>query len=360
MSSVQVLVQQGNVVSNIEGGLTQTVQVGSHLIVDASKSYDEDQDEVTGVDAGLSFAWTCIQISPLSESCSGIFTNVGQVPLNGVTFQATVSSSTVGYIAQIFVTVSLGARTSTSSIALTVLSYQSALVSVTASSVNSIVASDQVLKLYGVVTVPLGTEGTVQWAANDASIVDLPSVSLSPLEYTIPPGVNTFNVYLAVAANSLPTGSSLGFSLTSTTATTLVSTSSISVTVNAPPAPGTFQVTPVSSVVGSVQMFTFSASNWDDADRPIKYQFGYTSNAGTQVVLVSLSEATFSTTTVPSGLASASYMVQCFAEIVDALGANTSVSYALTVSVMVTTRTQLSSMLTGSVTVNEIKQATAL
>eukprot|EP01034_Spumella_vulgaris_P038902 gene38902-biopygen33042 len=202
---------------------------------------------------------------------------------------------------------------------------------------------------------------TAEWSVSDPGLLSLSSATtLTPLQTVIPSGATTFSVYLVLAANSLPTGSSLSFSLTCTTDQNFVSTSSVSVIVNAPPVPGTFQVNAVTASSSQLQTYTFSASSWDDADRPIKYQFGYTSNAGAQVVLVSLSEATFGTTAVPSGLASANYMVNCIAGIVDTFGANSSASYSLAVREAVTTSSQLSSLMVASVTVNEIKQSTAV
>jgi hypothetical protein len=74
-ASIKVFVEQGKVVPILSGGLTRAVQAGSVLQLDASGSFDEDLPaDMLGIDAGLLFQWSCIQISPVfSSNCSELF-----------------------------------------------------------------------------------------------------------------------------------------------------------------------------------------------------------------------------------------------------------------------------------------------
>jgi hypothetical protein len=70
-SSVDVTVVSSNIVAVISDGSSLTVPFGASRVVDASSSYDEDQTGVSGLDAGLQFAWSCVQTSPVySVSCN--------------------------------------------------------------------------------------------------------------------------------------------------------------------------------------------------------------------------------------------------------------------------------------------------
>ena len=56
-ASVGIIVAAGNVQSMISGGLVRSMREQTTLTLDASQSYDEDVATLTGVRAGLRFAW---------------------------------------------------------------------------------------------------------------------------------------------------------------------------------------------------------------------------------------------------------------------------------------------------------------
>jgi hypothetical protein len=141
------------------------------------------------------------------------------------------------------------------------------------------------LLLSGIVTLPFGATGTCGWSVDDDSF-NLQSSSPSPLSLTLrSSGLNPINVYMALAANSVPTGASLTFSLTcEVPSSPSRATASINIVVNSPPQPGNFYVKPNTGVELS-QKFTFIAENWQSVNLPISYQFGYVSSTNLNIVL---------------------------------------------------------------------------
>jgi hypothetical protein len=73
IGSVNVFVAASNVVALVEGGTDQTTYVGQYKSLDASSSFDEDQDPSMYANtlAGLMFGWSCETIYPVpSLDCS--------------------------------------------------------------------------------------------------------------------------------------------------------------------------------------------------------------------------------------------------------------------------------------------------
>jgi hypothetical protein len=63
--SIQINVISGALVPFIEGGADQVVRAGGLLVLDGSKSYDQNENTVVGNSPGLLYSWSCLQISPL-------------------------------------------------------------------------------------------------------------------------------------------------------------------------------------------------------------------------------------------------------------------------------------------------------
>ena len=62
----------GSAVGVIAGSYTKSVTIGGNMTLDASLSYDQDVQGVTGAAAGLSFSWSCVQTAPVvAAQCAG-------------------------------------------------------------------------------------------------------------------------------------------------------------------------------------------------------------------------------------------------------------------------------------------------
>jgi hypothetical protein len=339
-TAVQAFVRSGAVQAVIKGGYSTALRIGEKLTVDASGSYDEDRNGVYGASAGLFFSWSCVQTAPVFNStCSGLFDRsaLGASAAGEAYILVSLPGASEG-TAQVALLVTDAARERTASvqISVTVLPALAPVVTVSAPAVpaTGIVNAGQGLQLTGMVSVPASLGGNATWTVDDES-VDMKS-ALLPSLLVIPPatavtGVTKKTVFMAFAGNTLPPGRTLTFSLTGRIPYLgKTAISSITVTINAPPSPGTFYVDPADGVELE-QKFQFIAQQWVDTDLPLTYQFGYDTNTGVSVVLKSRSESPYGSSLLTAGIESASYVVSTFAQIYDSLGANSTARSAVTV-----------------------------
>ena len=376
-ASVQVFVQPGNIVAVVQGGSARTMRVADTLRVDASNSYDEDLSGVTGWAAGLQYQWSCVQVAPVfRDNCAAMFDAINLQDSRNPWYDLMALSPAADTSFEITVTMTDGARqrTASSTVKVSVLPELAPVVSVAAlnAPLSGIINAGQLLQLSGTISVPASYGGNATWKVSDASI-DLSAVALFPVTTAIAsvPGaaanVTTFRaVYMAFAANSLPSGSTLTFSLVGTIPYQgKQAVGSVTITVNAPPTPGSFYVSPDSGEELS-QLFQFVALNWVDPDLPITYQFGYAASNGAGVVVRSKLELSYGSFLLPAGSVESNRTVPCIAQIFDALGANASSSYTVVVTQGATlnaTEVQnfvASSLADASVNADSIKQAAAL
>ena len=182
-SEVLVEVIPGDVVAVLAGGTERTVLLNESTLLDASGSYDEDVNQLTGTVAGLSFSWTCSQTAPVfAETCaellqvaSGTEKTFSIAPLN---------SAPVDASAEITLLVSASSdstRFDLWTLTVTVLPPLSPSVDV-ASNVpdGSKLNPAQSLRLAGSISLPASATGVATWTVPDSS-VDLSAVALSPL-----------------------------------------------------------------------------------------------------------------------------------------------------------------------------------
>ncbi len=109
-SKVDVYVGSGSLQLIISGGyLPRSVRQGRSLVIDASRSYDENLPRtLSGVAAGLSYAWSCVQTEPvLRLNCEEVMTmntiNISSIP--SITWIVNSDSSVVGSKVVITVTI---------------------------------------------------------------------------------------------------------------------------------------------------------------------------------------------------------------------------------------------------------------
>ena len=267
--SVLVDVAVGNLVAVVGGGSDQYVGAGSTIVVDGSDSYDED------LTASLAYAWTCSQLEPsISSSCGLVMPSTA-----GGAAAATLSLSTLASqgasTSLVTLTISDAATGRADSVSVMV-SVQAADIPVVAmgvaaqqgEAVAGKAVADMSLSVTGTATSL--RNATATWSVNDTSL-SLAEAALSPISFKMLATVPS-TLPLVLAADTLRMGATLAFTLTCVSDQGLMSSSSVVVTVNAPPTSGTLSLTP-SSGTQLVTTFTFSATNWYDPDLPLNYAF---------------------------------------------------------------------------------------
>jgi hypothetical protein len=218
------------------------------------------------------------------------------------------------------------------------------------------------------VQLPVGYNGTATWSVDDTSNFDFMGAVRSPTTTFVAassnPQVNS--IFLAIRPNSLPSRSTLTFTLTARTVLGgYQSVASVAVLANAPPLAGTFVVTPPNGTE-IVDTFTFLSTQWFDADQPLQYQFAYMSVSGVETTVRSRADAAFGTASLPAGLATGNFTVTCLVRVFDALSASASKSYTVEVYKQKARDTAgLSSLISaslaeGTASVDGLKQATSI
>jgi hypothetical protein len=323
--STQVNVISGELIPVIQGGNDQVVRAGASLFLDGSKSSDQNQKGVVGLSAGLSYSWSCLQISPtLTETCLNVFGSSHSLPSTD-SIQLAAVLSAVGYVAQITMTISdvSTSRSVSSVVSVTVLPPVSASIALQSTAALNIINPGQSLQITASVTLPNISYFNGTWSSSTDGF-DLSTAALTPLNSDFIPksGATVLPVYLKLSTAGLQGGLTYSFSLfCSLPAPGSATTASIVVKVNSAPRPGRFLVNPSEGVEFS-DFFTFSCSQWQDENLPLQYRFAVLSATGSRVSLVSLSETSFKALQLTAGAKSNGFSVACLADIVDSLGAN--------------------------------------
>jgi hypothetical protein len=371
-AAVQVYVAPGSVVAMVQQGLSRTVQVQQRLTIDGSGSYDEDQQGVKGLNAGLRYSWSCVQTAPAyATDCGRVFASVGANGQSSV-FTAVAGASAAGYAAKVtmYVLDEAAARSATTVVAVTVVPSLAPVVILTSSASNGIINQNRELQLSAEITLPLDMNATAVWSVDDTGNFDFAHAVLSPTVVTLTAfrssAAQVLPVYLVLRANSLPDRAKLTFSLAvALWQMDLHTTATVAVTANSPPQPGTFTVNPRNGTE-IIDPFTFVAAQWYDADLPLQYQFGYIANSGAEVTLRSKSEASHGTVVLTAGPAALNYSVTCTLQVFDSLSARSTASRPVTVHKQPTRYSaDVTMIVTGALSaaadnVDDMRQAIAL
>ena len=359
-ASVSVYVSVGNIHSIVTGGLYRSMKVDSKIILDASRSYDEDVNGVTGAQAGLVFVWSCVRTSPsFNASCDGYLQSSIITSTAALTSLSAASGSS--FQLTVVVTDASKTRASQSIITLQVLPKTSSIVTLTSNSLTGIVNPDQNLQLTGSVSVYETSNATAVWAVDDPG-VNLDSIAVTRTRVSLTSFEST--VYLVIPPNSLAGGMQLTFALSCRSAADSAATVAyVTIVTNAPPRPGVFAVSPLTGEELKTA-FTFSSVQWIDSQLPLSYQYGYISSSSNHITLQSRSIATFGSSQLPAGSDSKGTLYS-FAQVFDSLDANTTVSVAVSVTESQTSSSPssiqsfLASSINGSRTVDDVKKSTA-
>ena len=83
-AKVTVFVERADIVAVLSGALTRDIAPASSIELNAEDSYDEDQQDLTGTEAGLTYHWSFQQRLPTinADGCPGIsYSRTGQPKL---------------------------------------------------------------------------------------------------------------------------------------------------------------------------------------------------------------------------------------------------------------------------------------
>jgi hypothetical protein len=314
-TSVTISVLHGNLHAIIKGGSKQVFQLSTTSTIDGSSSYDEDIQASSA--SGLSYQWSCNQLKSFtSTNCSEtvriLYENSERSKVSVFPFD--IKSLNATYELVLTVSDSTYSRTNSASVEFTIITNALNKLTIVTSqqSVTSISPSSSlVLKS----TLDVFSPCVAEWKVNDASL-NLQSITSTAVAQSFNVGAQLpFN--LRVNAGALPTGSALNFMVTCGQ-----SISAITVTVNGPPVPGSFVISPFNGTELTT-LFSFTASFWSDSDLPLTYQFGlYSQHTQSNLVLLSRSSLSSLSTTLPAGDESNKHLINCTLEVYDVLNAS--------------------------------------
>eukprot|EP01040_Poterioochromonas_malhamensis_P011892 gene11892-biopygen2504 len=328
-ASVIVNVVSGKLVALVQGSSERSMRVGDSMMLDASKSYDEDVSRSS--DSSLVFQWSCVQIVAAgNSSCTSLFQVSAGQSASSIRFTAKTFDKVVTW------TVSVQdvqrTRTAVASVTVKLLPPQYPIIALQSNMEGNTMNRGQSLQLTGSLNVPDGLSGNASWLLTGGSALSLSALSLTPLTRDISSSSSSqsFSMYLALPGNALTSGVSYTFALQTkllNDVSVVVSlSSSITIAVNAPPLPGLFLVQP-SSGLAYVDSFTLSCSLWTDSNLPLSYQFSYLIESnGMKSVVRGMSVVGYATSLLPAGSKARNNSMVVMADVYDSLNANTSIS----------------------------------
>jgi hypothetical protein len=311
---VQLRVVQSDLIAVLKGGSTRYAMVGDVVTLDASISYDKDYPQQVLTSTAVSYEWHCLTVAPvLSAACA--VTLLDASPGRSSVINVTSTYTALNTTTVISVSVSDGSRSSTAQVRIVVRQAPSPRLSISAVGPADNVNTGKPLTLLG--SLYLFAPCTATWNV-DATTIALAAAARTPTQqFTLPAtGTTAVPFNLVMKSDSLPQRATLQFTLScgSTTVSTTVTT-------NGAPLPGSFLVMPAYGVELSTT-FTFAAAQWSDPDLPLTYQFGFQSMVSlSNLVIVSRSELSYATSSLPAGDINRASAVDCSLRIFDSLGA---------------------------------------
>jgi hypothetical protein len=331
-AAVSVFVEPGELVAVVKGGADRNIIELATILLDASPSYDEDLFGLTGVAAGLTFEWSCVQVDPVDDDCPFILPNAQTRGWASETLLLQAPAIEQPILTLVTLTISNSdGRTDQTSVALNILNVTQPLVDLNIN-YEGVVSTARKVAITG--DVILQGSALVSWSVDD-SLIDLSAISMVPITSDMK---RSKTIKLVLAPHTLPVDRKLTFTLTCVQAAymqgnvthgTMISatrgSASITVITNSPPTPGIFYLSPTEGVSLS-DYFVFNSALWYDTELPITYQYSFKTSRGSNVVLKRRSEESSISKQLPMGDSRYNYQVECFASIFDSLDANTTVS----------------------------------
>ncbi|CAK4384748.1 unnamed protein product [Aphanomyces euteiches] len=333
-----ITIVPSNLVAQIVGG-DHVIGSADTLVVNASLSYDPDQIPVP-----LTYRWTCRDITPTNSSTANIASqpcinpqtnlpidfsqaNESILTLPSLTYQPSkVLNFTVTVVQNCSATtLCSNTRVRSTSVSITTVDGRIPIVKIEASltRVNpstKVLFSSSVTSLYPYKTMWSQDQGDLVLSGNGTNST---SSFLLPLS----------NMQNALSPNVLTPGKTYIFRLTATDSNGAQGFGTVTITVNSPPTPGTFRITPL---VGTaiVDQFTLLCENWSDQDQPLQYSFYKVDSVTGSLVPLVASQTLPSAQTrlyISSNTTNTNETVQVLAMVTDALGATTNLTTTATV-----------------------------
>jgi hypothetical protein len=331
-ATVLLKVNIGRVKAVIAGNSQQMMRIGDVFNVDGSRSYDEDKEGLKASNAGLTFSWSCSPYTNFTtSSClkyfdDGLFQNSVHSPL--LKLKANESARNLHVKISLLIEDIISKRTDVISVVLSVLPslYPTILLSSNAFAhdmTNQINPGQALLLNANISFAVVAVTGNLTWISTGG--LALATIASSPVFRAVGTSLplrSTF--HLALVPNSLTAGRLYSFGLKCQLENNIQVTSFISITVNAPPSPGRFVVSPTSGTA-YLEVFLLTCSGWTDSDLPLSYQFSFLSLTGITLITKSLTSLSYSGTVLPEGQKGNNQLVTCQADIYDNINANATV-----------------------------------
>ena len=355
-ASVTINVLSSSIVAIISGSMNKMVNAGNSIVLDASPSYDNDvSPSLRSSPSHFIYSWSCMQILPIQPLCTVSLPDItsSYSPLVSISTDITALETT----SILTLTIFQGLRYATQHVQLYVTNNTSPILQIT-SAIGNHINPGAKLNLMG--SVFASSPVFALWSVNDPTI-DLHIAALSHIHNIL--SVNRPSMILLLPANLLIPFSSYTFTLQCTLRGSNYS-SSIIVSVNGPPSPGIFSVTP--SVGTELQtMFYLTANNWIDSDHPITYSFGFLTPNNIVLMIQGSSEKSYGQSFLPAGNSNKLYSLYCQLQIFDSLGANASSLFAVNVYKLHANNQQVQSLIISNLAassnnIDGIKQVISL
>ena len=337
-ATIYLNVLAGDVFAVLQEGLNQSLTALATLKLDATHSFDQDVQSLTGTNAGLKFQWACMQTSPIySDSCNSLLTMTFDNPAV-VIIQAKDNRIEQSAELQLTVQNSAGTKFSKLIVSVTVTNSSASSATLVSSSKTGVLVPYDYLQLQGDIRLAAGQSCNATWSVDrESEGLALSRIANCPV-FTFLPAKNTstdHRIFLIVPPHSFNIFGVLKFSLSCALASNANSdyiSASVSLTINTPPLLGSFYSLPSSGRAYSV-LFNFIAPYWFDTDLPISYEFGYYSalSGNNFIALRSRAEVSCASLYLPAGLSRLNYIVDGGVHIYDSLLSNSTALFPITV-----------------------------
>jgi hypothetical protein len=343
---VRINVLRGNLVGAIAGASVFDLGVGEVVTLDAGKSYDQDFGPTVALPLSTTFTWSCVTISPnYTTTCGMAFDSAVIERKNAFTGSVTDAISVVtvtvvdafGRQAQASVTITVVDAVLSRIVLSTVAPY----LKYSTTRRSFVMNPSASLVLQGKVDLTESESGRkaervipARWSVDDTSL-DLSKFALTAVTTDISPfvGVKPVAMNLVLQANALSASRLYTFSFS-----VLSKRTSIQVTINSAPLPGSFSTSPSSGTEFST-LFDLICFLWQDEDLPLSYSFGYQSTASGVVSLSPRSEFAYAKSMLPCiSTNSTRSKIALVATVYDSLDGNSSATSSVIVSRNITAR----------------------
>lgn len=320
-ASVTVSVVHGQVIAIVVGGYVRQSPIDSPFSMDASSSFDEDQQP--GTTSQLTFSWMCkvLSLNAYGSDCSTFYVQSSlNQPLGTVASDSMTVNSTYSFNVLVQ---SPDGRSDNKSVTVSPSLPGSVLVSILSKKVE--INSDQRLSLTGIAFANFSI--IASWAVFfNSNPIPLPALTPTTQYFSSAEARTNINFPLAVPGNVFSPGSTLTFQLLGCAALDAhkCSFSQVVILIHSPPYDGSLSVDPTRGYALTTQ-FSINALGWlaDTTSYPLSYSFSFQlSPALPTLTVASASLLTFATSTFPAGLVGRNFTIAVIGIVRDSFGAS--------------------------------------